>query len=161
MTTSECSPTAMVKDPMKGGLQLPGKPIILFCIKPWHFLNNPIADIPLFHCVFTVSINITTSDKEDVCIFLSTDLINIQNATLVVEPCVQFIQHGDDLHRCALGTHGCKAHDVREQHGNVIKFASWHWLTLPQFLGHVTWKYGVKEIHGSPLFLLQCLVSSL
>lgn len=107
------------------------------------------------------STGITTSHQEDVCIFLSTDLINIQNATLVVEACVKLVQHGDDLHRCTLGTHSSKTHDVREQHGNIIKFASGHWLTLPQFLCHITRKYGIKEIHGSPLFLLQCLVSPL
>lgn len=95
------------------------------------------------------------------CISLSTDLINIQNATLVVEACVKLVQHGDDLHRRALGTHSGETHDVREQHGNIVKFASGHWLTLPQFLRHITWKYGIKEIHGSPLFLLQCLVSPL
>ncbi len=92
---------------------------------------------------------------------MPTNLINIQNSTLVVEPCVKLIQHGDDLHRCALGTHSSKTHNVREQHGDIIKLPSGHRLTLPQFLCHITWKYGIKKIHGSPLFLFQCLVSPL
>lgn len=74
-----------------------------------------------------------------VCLF--TYLINIQNATLVVKTRVEFIQHGDNLHGRAVGTHGGKAHDVREEHSDVIKFTSGHWLTLPQFLRHIAWKY--------------------
>lgn len=92
---------------------------------------------------------------------VSTDLINIQNATLVVKARVKLIQHGDDLHRSALGTHSSKTHNIREQHCDIIKFASGHWLTLPQFLCHISWKYGVKEIHSSPLFFLQRLMSPL
>lgn len=74
-----------------------------------------------------------------ICLF--TNLINIQNATLVVKARVEFIQHGDNLHGRALGTHGGKAHDVREQHSDIIKFTSGHRLTLPQFLCHIPRKY--------------------
>lgn len=91
----------------------------------------------------------------------STDLINVQDAALVVEARVKLVQHGDDLHGRALGAHGSKAHDVREQHGDVVELASGHRLTLPQLLRHVAGKYGIEEVHGSPLFLLQRLVGPL
>lgn len=92
---------------------------------------------------------------------LYTDLINIQNATLVVKPRVKLVQHGDDLHRCALGADSGETDNVREQHGDVVEFASGNRLTLPQFLCNITGKDGIKEIHRSPLFLLQSLVSPL
>lgn len=91
----------------------------------------------------------------------TTDLINVQDAALVVEARVQLVQHGDDLHGRALRAHGREAHDVREEHGDVVELARRHVLTLPQLLRHVAGEYGVEEVHGSPLLLLQRLMSSL
>lgn len=91
----------------------------------------------------------------------NTNLINIQDATLVVEACVQLVQHGDDLHGRTLGTHSSEAHNVREEHGHVVELASRHRVALPQFLSHVTRKYGIQEIHGPPLFFFQSLVCPL
>lgn len=91
-------------------------------------------------------------------IFFTTDLVDVQDATLVVEARVQLVQHGDDLHGRALGAHGREAHDVGEQHGHVVELASGHRLPLPQLLRHVAREYGVKEVHRPPLLLLQGLV---
>ena len=92
---------------------------------------------------------------------VSTDLVHVQDAALVVEARVQLVEHGDDLHGRALRTHGREAHDVREQHGYVLKLARRHGLALPQPLGHVAREDGVQEVHRSPLLLLQGLVGIL
>ena len=87
-----------------------------------------------------------------------TDLVHVQYAALVVEACVELVEHGDDLHGRALRAHGREAHDVREEHGDVVKLARRHGLALPQPLGHVAREDGVQEVHRPPLLLLQRLV---
>lgn len=80
-------------------------------------------------------------------------LIHIQYSTLVVEACVELVEHADDLHGGTLGTHCREAHDVREQHGDIIKLPGGDRLPLPQLLGHVTRKNGVEKVYCPPLLL--------
>ena len=92
---------------------------------------------------------------------MSTDLVHVQDAALVVEASVQLVEHGDDLHGRALCAHSREAHNVREQHSDVLELAGRHWLALPQPLGYVARENGVEEVHRPPLLLLQGLVGLL
>lgn len=96
------------------------------------------------------------------CVYVCVvHLVDIKHTALVVEARVQLVKHADDLHGRAVLAHGRESHDVREQHGDIIKLFGLDRKALPESLCHVARENGVEQLDSAPLLLLQCTVRTL